>query len=131
MQHKNGISIFAIEDDDAIRYTLGMVLESVGYSVSYATNGREALEQLEREGLPDLILLDMLMPVMDGWQFAARLHDRYGNLVPVIVMTAASNSHQRAFEVHAEGCVSKPFSIEHILAEIERVLDAKGLRKAA
>lgn len=120
-----------IEDDDAIRYTLGLILDSTGYSIVFADNGQEALQQLASSSLPDLILLDMLMPLMDGWTFASRFHARYGHAVPIIVMTAASDPGQRSREIDAEGCVSKPFAVEVLLAEINRVLDNRYRRKAA
>ncbi|HRC75280.1 MAG TPA: response regulator, partial [Kouleothrix sp.] len=79
--------ILVIDDDDAIRLTVVDVLESEGYSVATATNGADGLHVLEQVH-PALVLLDMRMPILDGWGFAKALRER-GAKVPIVVVTAA------------------------------------------
>lgn len=115
-------SILIVEDDENIQFTVGLLLEGEGYQVASAWNGLEALEYLKSHPLPRLILLDMTMPVMDGWAFAGHLRRQYDHRVPVLVMTAAADAAQRARDIGAEGWVSKPFSIEFLLSSVKRYM---------
>jgi CheY-like chemotaxis protein len=90
-----------------------------GYQVLTAADGQEALELVSRE-LPAVILLDMRMPRMDGWQFAREFRSRYDRLAPLIVMTAAQDARQRAEEVGAEAYVGKPFDLADLLRVVAR-----------
>ncbi|HAR44510.1 MAG TPA: response regulator [Bdellovibrionales bacterium] len=112
-------TILVIEDDEDILFAVSTFLELEGYLVRTATDGASALERLKREGMPDLILLDMIMPVMNGWQFAAEFHENYRTPVPIVVMTAAANAEQRAKDIGAAGWISKPFKIEELLTRIQ------------
>ena len=98
------------------------VLEAEGYRVAIAANGYEALEQLRTESLPALILLDMMMPVMDGWQFRAE-QQKMPELasIPVVTVTADGNARQKALSINAAGCLAKPVTIDSLLEEVERV----------
>ena len=84
------MDILIIEDDAGIRDMLTMLLEDDDYSVTSATNGQQALNHLhQRERLPQLILLDLAMPIMDGWQFRAAQHaDPRLAAIPVVVLSA-------------------------------------------
>ncbi len=87
--HKEGSTVMLIDDDADARERLKFMLSREGWSVSEAGNGREALDELARSGPPGLILLDLMMPVMDGFDFLRRLRQRPdGGLVPVVVLTA-------------------------------------------
>ena len=109
-------TVMVIEDDEDILSTLEMFLEIEGYHVQVAKNGREALEAIKASGrLPALILLDMRMPVLDGWQFAAAFREQYGRAAPIVVMSAAANTAQRAEEIGATGWLSKPFTLSALL----------------
>ncbi|OFZ18464.1 MAG: hypothetical protein A2X94_00525 [Bdellovibrionales bacterium GWB1_55_8] len=119
--------ILVIEDDEDILFAVTQLLELEGYEVSTATNGAIALDLLQQNELPDLILLDMIMPVMDGWKFAAALHQKFGTCIPVLVMTAAANAAERARDVGAAGWVPKPFKIEEL---IERIKEHSNGRKS-
>src|SRR5262249_3472386 len=92
-----------------------------GYRVDKASHGVEALEFLEHAS-PDLILLDMKMPVMNGWEFAAALHGRFSRRPPILVLTAAHDAEQRALDVGAEGWLGKPFDLKVLIAAVERVI---------
>lgn len=103
-----------VEDDDDLRDLLAAMLEEEGFRVDTARHGREALERASRR-MPDVILLDMKMPVMDGWTFAMEFEHRYGRSVPIVVMTAAEHAARRALEIGAAGWISKPFRCEQLV----------------
>ncbi len=109
--------ILVVEDDPAIRWTVQGVLVDEAYRVKTAENGKQALAVMEG-GMPSLILLDMRMPVMDGWTFASRLHERDIH-IPIVVMTAAQDSRARAAEIDAAASISKPFDLEDLLRTVE------------
>jgi CheY-like chemotaxis protein len=113
-------TILVVDDDIDLRETLGEVLEDEGYRVELAGNGQEALESL-RGGLePSLILLDLMMPVMDGWQFRAeQRRDELLSGIPVVIVSASGNWHEQEERLEAE-CVRKPIDFDRLLALIER-----------
>jgi two-component system chemotaxis response regulator CheY len=111
--------ILVVDDDPSIRTTVSDVLDLEGYRVVTAANGAEALEQVE-QNLPLLVLLDMRMPVMDGWGFARAVASR-GLKLPILVMTAADNARAWAEEIGADGYVAKPFDLTDLIAAIERL----------
>ncbi len=110
-----GRSILIVEDDELIRRAMQMVLEWEGYPVVCAADGQEALNML-RSGLrPALILLDVMMPVLDGQQFRQeQLRDPSLAAIPVIVVSAASFAEA----VSAAHHVRKPFEVQELLAAI-------------
>lgn len=110
--------ILVIEDEPEIRITLSDLLELEGYQVRVARNGREALQLLSDGLKPHLILLDMKMPVMNGWEFAAVYFETHDHEAPIIVMTAAADAEARAKEVHAQDWIGKPFEFDQILVKI-------------
>ena len=109
--------ILIVDDDPGIRGVLADVLDDEGYTTAQAANGEEALAFLER-GAVDVILLDMRMPVMNGWQFAEVYRERTGPRAPIIVMTAAQDAQRWADEIGAAACLAKPFDIDAILRVI-------------
>jgi CheY-like chemotaxis protein len=131
MNSETAMKILVVEDDDDIQFAIRIILESAGYTVISASHGGEALELIARNGLPDLILLDMLMPTMDGWQFAAEFRNLYDRQVPILVMTAASDAAQRGRDVGADGYVSKPFTVEDLTDAIAQHGEAAHRRKSA
>jgi urea transport system substrate-binding protein len=104
--------ILVVDDDRDLRECLDIMLTALGFSVVGAGNGQEALEVLDR-CRPDLILLDMKMPVMDGWEFC-RVLDRRGSHPPIVVVTAAHDPAERAADVHAQGWLAKPFDCDQM-----------------
>jgi CheY-like chemotaxis protein len=113
-------TLLVVDDDPAILSTVSDILSDEGYHVVTATNGAEALEALERVA-PQLILLDMRMPVMDGWEFAQALSPQQ-RTIPLIVMTAAYDARKWAFEIGAANYLAKPFDLLELLAVVERQL---------
>jgi CheY-like chemotaxis protein len=114
-------TVLVVDDDEALRTMVGFVLETAGYGVRLAEDGLEALEQI-RTGLPDLILLDMRMPRMDGWEFGRRVRAAYGRRIPVVVLTAAEHAEKRAKEIDADDFVAKPFDVDNLLRVVARHL---------
>lgn len=110
--------ILVIDDDQAIRMTIADLLEAEGYVVATAINGADGLLVLDRVQ-PALVLLDMRMPVLDGWGFARTLQER-GIKVPIVVLTAAQDAHRWAREIDAADVVAKPFDLDELLSTIER-----------
>jgi DNA-binding response OmpR family regulator len=114
-----GVSpILVVEDDVSILDMVMQILRSEGYPVVGAKNGVEGLAECDRR-TPSLILLDMRMPRMDGWEFSAALRAR-GIASPVVVMTAADDARRWADEVGADGYVVKPFEFFELLASVEK-----------
>ena len=111
--------ILVVDDDPSILATVSEILEFEGYLVVTAANGVEALEVIEQHE-PSLILLDMRMPVLDGWGFARRLVER-GLQLPIVVMTAAQDARRWAEEIGAAGYVPKPFELPELLDAVERL----------
>jgi two-component system, chemotaxis family, chemotaxis protein CheY len=110
--------ILVVDDDPEILAMLRDFLESEGLVVRTAANGAEALEALD-EVAPALILLDMRMPVLDGWAFAERCRERR-LAYPIVVMTAAESARSWAEEIGATGYIAKPFDVNELLQTIER-----------
>jgi two-component system chemotaxis response regulator CheY len=110
--------ILVIEDDTSIREMIALVLEDEGHHVDIARDGQEALAILD-ETAPDLILLDMKMATMDGWQFAEHYRRSTGVRAPLVVMTAAKDAAARAAEVIADDYLAKPFDLDALLRVIE------------
>jgi CheY-like chemotaxis protein len=107
-----------VDDDDDIRETIAETLEDRGYGTARAANGKEALNLLLAGLRPKIILLDLMMPVMNGWQFQQETrHNPSFNGIPVFVITGDTMAARRAVDVGASGYLSKPFE-EHQLLEI-------------
>jgi CheY-like chemotaxis protein len=110
--------ILVVDDDPEIVAMLRDFLEGEGLVVRTAANGAEALAMLE-EVAPALILLDMRMPVLDGWAFAEECRERR-LAYPIVVMTAAESARRWAEEIGATGYIAKPFDVNELLETIER-----------
>jgi CheY-like chemotaxis protein len=113
-------TIFVVEDSPDISFVLSELLESEGFKVQVAENGVVALELLQKYGVPDLILLDMIMPKMNGWEFAKEFTEKYDHLCPIIAMTAAADAKQRAKDINAVDFIEKPFDFDKLLATINK-----------
>jgi DNA-binding response OmpR family regulator len=108
--------ILVVDDDAAILEIVADVLEYEGYVVETALNGATAIEVVERTA-PRLVLLDMRMPLLDGWGFARVLRER-GIELPILVMTAARDAAGWADEIGAAGFLAKPFDIAELLGAV-------------
>jgi CheY-like chemotaxis protein len=118
-------NILIIEDDLAIREALRDVLEMEGYKIFSAANGKEGLEYLPKMTGPCLILLDLMMPVMNGWEVAAALRDdTILATIPVVVVTAYP---AKAKEVQARSIIRKPIDLEVLLNIVSKYCDQKNI----
>ena len=111
--------VLVVDDDDDLRSTIVDLLRARGYEVEAADNGAAALERIRDHGMPGTILLDMRMPVMNGWEFARIFHERHNRRAAIVVITAAADAHRFAREVDADGWLSKPFDDAELFAAIE------------
>jgi CheY-like chemotaxis protein len=115
--------VLVVEDDDAIRGLVSEVLRDDGYKVHEAANGLEALEVL-RDLVPDLIVLDLMMPIMDGWTFVEECRRKqWCGEVPIVVTSAAHDLPRTADRLKPLGvrtCLAKPFDVDGLLALAER-----------
>ncbi len=114
--------ILVVDDERAVRESLGRALELEGYNVEYAADGGEALYRLELEQ-PDAVILDVLMPGIDGLEVARRVR-RTGNNVPVLMLTAREEVQDRVagLDAGADDYVTKPFALEELVARLRALL---------
>jgi CheY-like chemotaxis protein len=103
-------SVLVVDDDPQVRDFIELALADRGHTVLQAEHGGAALALLDSM-TPDVILLDMRMPVVDGWEFARRYGARAGCKAPIVVMTAAVDAANRAAEIHAPDFLAKPFDL--------------------
>lgn len=113
--------ILVVEDDTSIRELLVELLESEGYSVASAINGLEGLKYLQTEGAPDLILIDLMMPVMDGYSFRTeQLKNEQWSKIPTVVMSAEANAKEKMKNFNITAFLSKPVELDTILKTVAR-----------
>ncbi len=110
--------VLVVDDDALIRAAVRDVLELERIPVDEASDGRTALEKVQRER-PRLVLLDMRMPGLDGWGFARALRRMEGR-PPVVIMAASVDSRRWAEEIDAAGVIIKPFAVADLLRVVER-----------
>ena len=113
------VNVLVVDDQEVIRDTLQTALDDEGFTVETAANGQEALEILGR-WKPCVVLLDLMMPVMDGWAFCAEQR-RSGDTTPVVLLSAAGELADEAKTLCAAGFIAKPFDIDHVISAIEGV----------
>ena len=129
MQGESTRFILVVDDDPAIAGTVCDLLEMEGYQTGSAGHGLAALDLCaQRE--PDAIVLDMRMPLMDGWEFARRYRTVSRRPAPIICMTAARDAAQWAAQIQADAHVAKPFDVEALLNTVEEVLGSARSRVA-
>lgn len=116
--------LLVVEDDQKTREIIELILAQEGYEVQTAGDGEAALALLESYR-PDLILLDMQMPVMDGWQFTEAYRRRPGPHVPIVVATGAIDAASRVEQLEAQAYLAKPFDLDQLLSIVKRVVDSQ------
>jgi signal transduction histidine kinase len=122
--------VFVVEDEEIIREAIGPILEEEGYEVSFAENGLEALRRLASQSPPDIIVLDLRMPVMDGWEFRAiQKDDPKMGLIPVVAISADGSGQAAA--ISAQAYLRKPVEAKLLLAAVKRVLAEKARQLSA
>ena len=113
-----GARVLVVDDDSSILDTVTSILTSEGFQVMAANGGQQALGLLN-SWHPTLVLLDMRMPIMDGWAVAAAMRDT-GSKVPIVVMTAAESAKKWADEIGAAGHLAKPFLLDELIDCVEQ-----------
>ncbi len=113
--------VLLVEDDADIRAMIGQLLELEGYPVFATGNGIEALEHLRAGARPGLILLDLMMPVMNGWQFRAeQSRDPVLAAIPVVVISGDVRASERAGSIRVEGYLKKPLDLTVLLGVVAK-----------
>jgi two-component system response regulator MprA len=117
------VKILIVDDERAVRDSLQRALELEGYEIELAADGREALDRLGANGQVDAVLLDVLMPGMDGLEVCRTIR-RNGNQVPVLMLTARTQVEDRVegLDAGADDYVTKPFALEELLARLRALL---------
>jgi two-component system response regulator MprA len=117
------VKILVVDDERAVRESLRRALELEEYEIDLAADGREALERLEADSQPDALILDVLMPGVDGLEVCRRLR-RAGSRLPVLRLTARDAVENRVagLDAGADDYVTKPFALEELLARIRALL---------
>ncbi len=119
------MKILVVDDERAVRDSLRRALELEGYDIELAADGSEALTRLTENGdaQPDVVILDVLMPGIDGLEVCRRLR-RHGNRVPVLMLTARDEIENRVggLDAGADDYVTKPFALEELLARVRALL---------
>lgn len=120
-------TILVVDDDDSIRALLTTFLEEEGYVVRSAVDGAEALRLVLNDVRPDLLLLDIGLPIVNGIEFVklyrARAEPPYA---PIIIISARGDAEEIAAELDCDGYVNKPFSLEEVAAEIAGAVAKNG-----
>ena len=123
------VNVLVVDDQEAIRDTLQTALDDEGFTVECASNGREALDILRR-WKPCVILLDLMMPVMDGWTFREE-QQRAGNTVPVVLLSAAGDLDSYQQKLGAAAIIPKPFDLDRVISAIEGLCDRRATPRPA
>lgn len=122
-------SILCIEDEPEMIDLIRLILGRRGFEVKGATSGADGLKMI-REEQPDLILLDLMMPAMDGWEVYQQIKaDERTKGIPVIVVTAKAQSIDRVLGLHiakVDDYIAKPFSPQELMNSVEKVIKSKG-----
>jgi CheY-like chemotaxis protein len=114
--------VLVVDDEAEIRFLISDLLRDEGYTVAHAANGREALIYLKTtKPLPCVILLDMMMPLMSGWDFLhARQHDRVLQAIPVVLISAYPALAETTAPLGVQSALDKPIDLDHLLATVQR-----------
>jgi two-component system, OmpR family, response regulator MprA len=117
------VKILVVDDERAVRESLRRALELEGYEIELAADGQEALYRLESDAQPDALVLDVLMPGVDGLEVARTIR-RAGNRVPILMLTARTQVEDRVegLDAGADDYVTKPFALEELLARLRALL---------
>lgn len=111
--------VLIVEDDDDIRAMIEILLGAEGHAVSSAANGVEGLERTRADEV-DVVLLDLKMPLMDGWEFARRYRARGGSAA-IVVLSAAQDLERHTREIGASRVLAKPFDLDALVAVVAEV----------
>jgi CheY-like chemotaxis protein len=114
-------TVLVVEDDTDIREEMAALLEGEGYKVAQARNGKDALDLLKQLPPPCVILLDLMMPVMNGWDFRVQqLADPTLKEIPTVIVSGAARAPEEARSLGANACLQKPFELEPLLEVVDQ-----------
>lgn len=116
--------VLVVEDEKEIREFVALTLSDEGYEVLQASDGAAALKVLDQHQ-PGVILLDMRMPIMDGWAFSQAYRQLPAKHVPIIVLTAATDAATFAAQINAEGFLAKPFNLADLIKLVGHYMVSK------
>lgn len=122
--------VLLVDDDESIRQVVSIFLTDEGYEVAGASDGQAALNLIE-PFKPDLILLDLRMPVMDGWEFVRIYRSRPGPHAPIIAFVASLHPHAVQEEIGAAALLEKPFDLEDLLTALDQAKTNTGVPTSA
>src|ERR671933_323064 len=118
--------VLIVDDDPAIRGLMADALRSEGYAVDLAAHGREALEAM-RARKPSAVVLDLMMPVMDGFSFMEACHlEQLCDGVHIVVISAVHDALQRVSEVPVTACIAKPFDLDDLVRTVGQFARPNG-----
>jgi DNA-binding response OmpR family regulator len=118
--------IMLVEDDKIVARLLSHTLTQRGFNVDVAINGRQAIDNLDNDLLPNLVLLDIILPLADGFEVLTQIRSRQGwNKIPIIMLSSKTQEFNvvRAFESGADDYVTKPFQLGELMVRINRLLN--------
>ena len=119
---KDGPTVLVVDDDPHVRELVRINLELEGYSVLEASSAEEGMEALEAE-VPDMILLDVMMPQVDGWEMLQRVQERFGpGGIPVVMFSGKVEAAEEATSRGAQGFVGKPFDLQRLIDQTKSLL---------
>ena len=118
--------VLVVDDDPAIRGLLADALRAEGYSVDLAAHGREALEAM-RISRPSTVIVDLMMPIMDGFAFIEQCHkERLSDGVPIVVVSAVQDAIRRLADAPVQAIVAKPFDLDDLVSLVGRHAQRNG-----
>jgi len=119
---RSGPRVLVVDDDPSVREYVRASLELEGYVVSEAGGAEEGMRVIEREP-PDLILLDVMMPNVDGWELLRRIHEQHGaGTIPVLMFSGTVNAAGEAASRGAQGFMRKPFDPDELVAQAKQMV---------
>ena len=121
---KSGPLILLVDDDEKVRELVRVNLEFEGYTVREAANADDGLAAIA-ESKPDLILLDVMMPQVDGWEMLRRVQEQYGaGVIPVVMFSGKVDEQAQALAANsgAQGFVGKPFDLQHLITQTKKIV---------
>jgi CheY-like chemotaxis protein len=120
--------VLVVDDDPAIRGLLADALREEGYAVDLAAHGREALEAM-RARRPSTVVLDLMMPTMDGFSFMEACHnEQLCDNVPIVVISAVHEALQRVREAPVHACIAKPFDLDELIRTVAQLASHDAAR---
>jgi excisionase family DNA binding protein len=124
-RERAGPTVLIVDDDEGTRTFVRASLELEGFDVREASSGTEGLAALEEEA-PDLILLDVMMPQMDGWEMLRRVQEQHGGAIPVVMFSGkVEDAAGEAVERGASGFIGKPFDPQQLIDRAKQILGAR------